>query len=93
MLLKKSEQEKRVKEEEENKKAKKEELEEIKTAFDKAKFDESQSKELRRLNNVKYKEVTAKLHDIELNIEKERKLLKRLEKEEAVELKKFDEIK
>lgn len=52
-------------------------------------MDESHSKELRRQNNVKYKEVTAKLHDIELNIEKEKKMVKRLEKEEAVELKKF----
>lgn len=82
-----------MKEEEDNKKAKKDELEVIKSQFDQAKVDEANSKEQRRQYNIKYKEITAKVHEIELNIEKEKKLLKRLEKEEAVEQKKFDEIK
>lgn len=64
----------------------------IKTQFDKAKSDEAISKETRKALNSRFKDLTAQAYDLEIQIEKERKLLKRLEKEEAVEDKKIGEI-
>jgi hypothetical protein len=42
--------------------------------------------------NKKYKELTAQVYDLEIQIEKEKKLLKKYEKEEAAELKKIQEV-
>ncbi len=81
-----------MKDEEENKKSKKDELEIIKSQFDKARSEESTAKESRKQLNDKYKELTAQTYDLEIQAEKERKLLKKLEKEEAVEVKKMQEI-
>lgn len=50
-------------------------------------------KEKRRECNIRFKEISANLHEIELNIEKNKKIFKKLEKEEAIEMKKFEEIK
>lgn len=92
LQTRKEAQEKRVKEEEENKKSKKDELEVIKTQFDKARLEEGSAKEARKNLNGKYKELTTQVYELEILAEKEKKYLKKMEKEEAVELKKMQEI-
>lgn len=62
MQTRKEAQEKRVKEEEENKKSKKDELEVIKSQFDKARSEEATAKESRKQFNDKYKELTAQTY-------------------------------
>lgn len=42
--------------------------------------------------NGKYKELTTQVYELEIMAEKEKKYLKKMEKEEAVELKKMQEI-
>lgn len=51
-----------MKEEEENKKSKKDELEVIKSQFDKARSEEATAKESRKQFNDKYKELTAQTY-------------------------------
>lgn len=85
-------QEVKVKGEEEEKKNKKDELEVIKTQFDQAKHQEALSKDSRKALNARFKELTAQAYDLEIQTEKEKKLLKKLEKEEALEEKKIAEL-
>lgn len=92
MTRKKEQQEIKVKEEEEGKKNKKDELEVIKTQFDKARSEEAVSKDSRKALNYRFKQLNAQAYDLEIQTEKEKKLLKRLEKEELIEEKKIAEI-
>lgn len=64
----------------------------IKTQFDKARAEEGTAKDARKNLNAKYKELTSQVYDLEIIAEKERKYLKKMDKEEAVELKKMQEI-
>lgn len=50
----------------------------IKSQFDKAKSEESTSKESRKALNARFKELTAQAYELEIQTEKEKKLLKRL---------------
>ena len=67
-------------------------MEVIKTQFDKAKSEEATSKDNRKALNMKFKELTAQAYELEIQTEKEKKLLKRLEKDEHVEEKKIVEL-
>jgi hypothetical protein len=60
----------KVKGEEEEKKNKKDELEVIKFQFDKAKSEESISKDTRKTLNSRFKELTAQAYDLEIQTEK-----------------------
>lgn len=60
---------------------KKDELEVIKVHFDKAKNDEGISKERRKELNMKFKDLTNQLYELEILIDKEKKYLKKLDKE------------
>lgn len=50
----------------------------IKTQFDKAKSEEATSKDNRRALNNRFKELTAQAYELEIQTEKEKKLLRRL---------------
>lgn len=80
LQTRKEAQEKKVKEEEENKKSKKDELQVIKTQFDKARLEEGSAKEARKNLNGKYKELTTQVYELEILAEKEKKYLKKMEK-------------
>ena len=60
----------KVKGEEEEKKNKKDELEVIKFQLDKAKSEESISKDTRKTLNSRFKELTAQAYDLEIQTEK-----------------------